>query len=185
MSTTIYTIGHSSRNLAEFLKLLQVYGIELLCDVRIAPGSRKFPQYNMGTLSAALQQFGIRYSHYRDLGGFRKPVGNSPNTGWRNSSFRGYADYMMTEEFRRALDHIMLRAGKCNTVIMCSEALYWRCHRLLIADALTVRGLVVRHILDENNAPIHTLTDFAQVQDGDILVYVKRDDYPKLPGLDK
>ena len=181
-SKIIYTIGHSSRSLQDFIRLLQVYEVRLLCDVRVAPGSRKFPQYNKDHLSNALREIGIQYVHLRDLGGFRKPSEASPNTGWLNDSFRGYADYMMTDQFKQALDYLISMAEECTTAIMCSEALYWRCHRKLISDALTVKGFKVRHILHEGDAPMHTLTEFAHVQ-GDLLIYPEKVEHPKLPGF--
>ncbi len=181
-SKIIYTIGHSSRSLQEFIRLLQVYEVSLLCDVRVAPGSRKFPRYNKDQLSNTLREVDIQYVHLRDLGGFRKPSEESPNTGWLNDSFRGYADYMMTDKFRQALDSLISMAEDWTTAIMCSEALYWRCHRRLISDALTVKGFKVRHILSEGDAPEHTLTEFVYVH-GDLLIYPEKIEHPKLPGL--
>lgn len=131
---SIFTIGHSTRPWDEFLALLRRYEIKLLCDVRTAPGSRKHPQYNQANLEAALGEAGIGYLYCRELGGFRKASGTSPISGWRNASFRGYADYMQTEEFKAAVDRLVEIAGAGTTVIMCAEAVYWRCHRSLIAE---------------------------------------------------
>lgn len=160
---SLFTIGHSTRAWDEFLALLQRYEIELLCDVRTAPGSRKHPQYNQADLEAALNEAGIGYLYCRGLGGFRKATGSPVNSGWRNPSFRGYADYMQTEEFKAVLDRLIEIAGAGTTAIMCAEAVYWRCHRSLIADALTIRNIEVRHILGLGRASPHRITRFARV----------------------
>lgn len=167
-AAAIFTIGHSSRPWNEFLALLQRYEIELLCDVRTAPGSRKHPQYSRAALELALTEAGIGYEYCRELGGFRKAREDSLNSGWRNASFRGYADYMQTEEFTASIDRLVETAKARTTAIMCAEAVYWRCHRSLIADALTVRNISVRHILSLNQASPHRITRFAHVTRYDI-----------------
>lgn len=163
LTRVIFTIGHSTRAWDEFLALLRRYRIEVLCDVRTAPGSRNYPQYTRASLETALEEAGIGYSYCPDLGGFRRAGESSPNTGWRNASFRGYADYMQTAEFQAAVDRLVGIAAAGNTAIMCAEAVYWRCHRSLIADALTVRGIEVRHILGPSAVSPHRLTRFARV----------------------
>lgn len=162
----VYTIGHSNRSFDDFLGMLKAQDVEQLVDVRTAPGSKRNPQFLGSFLASALAGHGIRYAHMKELGGFRKPQPDSPNTGWRNESFRGYADYMATAEFERALDRLQEVAAGPTTTIMCAEAVPWRCHRSLIADALTIRGVRVDHIMSRNKAQIHTLTRFARVEDG-------------------
>ncbi len=159
----VFTIVHSIRPWDEFLALLQRHEIELLCNVRTGPGSRKHPQYNRANLEVALKEAGIGYLYCRDLGGFRRAGEDSPNSVWRNASFRGYADYMQTAEFNAALDRLVEIAAARRTAIMCSEAVYWRCHRSLIADALTIRNMEVRHILGLDKASPHGITRFARV----------------------
>jgi len=163
---TLWTIGHSTRNFEEFIKLLKSFKIEILVDVRHYPGSRKFPQYNKDNLKDFLPQDGIEYIHLVDLGGRRKPVPNSKNDAWRNDSFKGYADYMETEQFQKSLNILMKLAFTKRTAIMCSEAVWWRCHRSLVADILKVRNWKVMHILAENKATEHPFTQPATVVDG-------------------
>lgn len=139
-------------------------------DVRTAPGSRRHPQFMREELARALMEHSIDYVHLKELGGFRKSGPDSPNSAWRNESFRGYADYMQTPEFGAALDRLIEAARDRSTAVMCSEAVPWRCHRSLIADALTVRGIPVRHLMSERAANPHTLTSFAVV-DGDRITY--------------
>lgn len=162
----IWTIGHSTRNFEEFIKLLKSFKIEILVDVRHYPGSRKFPQYNKDNLKDSLPQDGIEYIHLVDLGGRRKPVPNSKNDAWRNDSFKGYADYMETEQFQKSLNILMKLAFTKRTAIMCSEAVWWRCHRSLVADILKVKNWKVMHILAENKATEHPFTQPATVVDG-------------------
>lgn len=165
----LYTIGHSTRNLEELLRLLRAPGIACLVDVRSIPRSRHAPQFNSEALSADLTKAGLRYIHLPRLGGLRKGRGDeSVNSGWRNAGFRGFADYMQTEEFVRALDELWDLAGVLRTAIMCAEALYWRCHRSLIADAFTVRGGEVFHVLSDQKLENHRLTPFAVVSQGRI-----------------
>lgn len=158
------TIGHSNRPLAELIRLLKAHGVELLVDVRTVPRSRHNPQFNRETLPQALGPEGIRYEHMPALGGLRHARKDSPNTGWKNLSFRGYADYMQTDEFRESLEKLAeLERGK-RVAIMCAESVPWRCHRSLIADALTVRGIPVSHIMSETRANPHQITRFAHVE---------------------
>lgn len=138
--------------------------------MRTAPGSRRHPQFMSAELARSLAEHGIDYIHIKELGGFRKPAPNSPNGAWRNESFRGYADYMQTPEFEAALGRLIELARDRGTAIMCSEAVPWRCHRSLVADALTVRRIPVRHLMSERVATPHTLTSFAVV-DGERITY--------------
>lgn len=167
---TIWTIGHSTRPIGEFTDLLRAHEIALLVDVRTIPRSRYNPQFNRDTLAQSLREAGLQYRHLPELGGLRKPKKDSLNDGWRNASFRGYADYMQTEEFQRALEELMAYGTDMKTAIMCAEAVPWRCHRSLIADALVARGWEVRHILSQVKADKHRLTPFAVI-DGDTLIY--------------
>jgi uncharacterized protein (DUF488 family) len=153
---TIWTIGHSTRDIGFFISLLKENGIKLVVDVRSWPGSKRYPQFNKETLSASLGNAGIRYEHFPELGGRRKPKADSPNIAWRNESFRGYADYMETEEFHQAVDRLLdLAADAGPTAIMCAEAMWWRCHRSLISDYLKAHGIEVMHILDSNKTEPH------------------------------
>jgi uncharacterized protein (DUF488 family) len=168
--TTLYTLGHSTRGYAELLALLRENGVQRLLDVRTVPRSRHNPQFNTETLAASLAREGLGYTHRRDLGGLRKPRKDSPNLGWKNASFRGYADYMQTQDFTEAVRELVATARQEPVVIMCAEAVPWRCHRSLISDALSVRGLEVRHIMGPGKWQAHRLTPFAQV-DGLHIVY--------------
>ena len=163
------TIGHSNRPLREFLDLLKSHRIDLLVDVRTVPKSRHNPQFNRESLPEALALEGVRYEHLPGLGGLRHPRRDSPNAGWRNLSFRGYADYMQTEEFGRNVDALAELEKRARTAIMCAESVPWRCHRSLIADALLVREIPVAHILSLAPAKPHELTSFAQVEGSRIL----------------
>lgn len=163
---TIWTIGHSSRPLDEFLALLAANTIEALADVRRFPGSRKHPQFNQAALRDALQQAGIEYAPLPELGGRRRPRPDSHNTAWRNESFRGYADYMETEEFRAGIERLLELARRRRTAVMCSEAVWWRCHRGLIADYLKSTGVCVRHIISGSHSEIHPYTSAAHIEDG-------------------
>ena len=160
----LFTIGHSTRSLDELATLLAENGVTQLVDVRTVPRSRHNPQFNADALAASLPARGIAYLHRPQLGGLRKPRRDSVNMGWNNESFRGYADYMQTPEFEQALTGLMAQAGQSPTTIMCAEALPWRCHRSLIADALSVRGVEVRHIMRPGKTELHTLTGFAHVE---------------------
>ncbi|WP_139856413.1 DUF488 domain-containing protein [Aequorivita sinensis] len=171
---TIWTIGHSTRTFDEFLKLLQSFKIKSLVDVRHYPGSRKFPQFNKDNLEKSLPENNIEYTHLIDLGGRRKPNSNSKNDAWRLDSFKGYADYMATEDFKQALNTLKEIAAEKQTAIMCAEAVWWSCHRSLISDILKVDGWEVLHIMSENKATEHPYTAPARIVDGK-LNYSKKD----------
>ena len=161
----VLTIGHSTRPIDEFIKLLSAHGVTQLVDVRTVPRSRHNPQFNADALPASLASAGIGYVHASGLGGFRPTSPDSPNGGWRNLSFRGYADYMQTEAFTQGLDELLTLAGTQPVALMCAEAVPWRCHRSLIADALAARGIPVEEIVDAKRRTPHRLTPFAVVQD--------------------
>ena len=160
---TVFTVGHSTLPIERFLALLAAYRIEQLADVRTVPRSRRNPQFNAETLRDSLRAAEISYVPFRELGGLRKPRADSPNSGWRNESFRGYADYMQTQEFAAGLARLVELAAEQRTAIMCAEAVPWRCHRSLVADALAVRGIGVVEILSETSYRDHALTPFARV----------------------
>jgi uncharacterized protein (DUF488 family) len=163
----IWTVGHSTRAIDEFISLIQANDIKLLADVRSLPGSRRYPQFNKETLANSLGKVGIRYEHLPELGGRRKPRSDSRNLAWRNASFRGYADYMETEEFRKGIERLLdLAAGAGPTAIMCAEAVWWRCHRSLISDYLKARRIEVMHILDANKTQPHPYTSAARIVGG-------------------
>jgi uncharacterized protein (DUF488 family) len=162
----LFTIGHSNRAIDEFLALLDAHRIKQVVDVRTAAGSRKNPQFMRDELARALDAHHIGYIHVPALGGFRKPRSESINTAWRNESFRGYADHMQTPEFETALAELLDLAAQRSTVVMCAEAVPWRCHRSLIADAVVARGLAVGHIVSPTRCNPHTLTSFAQIDNG-------------------
>lgn len=166
---TVYTIGHSTRSLEDFLALLERSHIERLVDVRTFPGSRRYPHFNREALARSLPDAGVEYLHRPALGGRRRPPKDAPPSAWRNEGFRGYAAYMQTAAFHDAVDDLIALAGDRRTVIMCSEAVPWRCHRSLISDALTARRVAVEHILDAAASP-HRLTSFAVVR-GDEVTY--------------
>ena len=168
---TLWTIGHSTKPIDEFLALLTSHGIKCLVDVRTVPRSRHNPQFNTHTLAKHLKKARFGYVHQPELGGLRKPKKDSLNAGWKNASFRGYADYMQTEAIRTALVTLMAGSRNVPTAIMCAEAVPWRCHRSLIADALTVRGWTVRHIMTNSKADKHRLTSFAVVDDDKRVTY--------------
>jgi uncharacterized protein (DUF488 family) len=159
----IHTIGHSTHPIEEFVEMLRSFGIERLIDVRTIPRSRHNPQFNHQELARSLHNRAISYRHLKSLGGLRHARKDSVNTGWHNSSFRGYADYMQTPEFEEGLAGLIALAREKVSAILCAEAVPWRCHRSLIADALVVRGIEVRHILGTGNARPHELTPFARV----------------------
>lgn len=159
----VMTVGHSTRSLEEFVHLLEAHGVRQVVDVRTVPRSRHNPQFNKTSLPKALKKTGLRYLHMPELGGLRHAKPDSLNTGWRNASFRGYADYMQTPEFAKAIDELIELAKQERIAIMCAEAVPWRCHRSLIGDALTVRGIRVEDIMSPTRRQIHTLTSFAKV----------------------
>jgi uncharacterized protein (DUF488 family) len=171
---TIWTIGHSTHPIEEFIAILLEYKIKLLADVRTVPRSRMNPQFNTDVLPGSLAAFDIEYIHLKDLGGLRHTNKHSINTAWRNASFRGYADYMQTPEFASAIDGLIGLAKKHRTAIMCAEAVPWRCHRSLIGDALLVRGVEVVDIFSATEAKPHSMTSFAEVSGLKIT-------YPKSP----
>jgi uncharacterized protein (DUF488 family) len=180
----IWTIGHSTRDIATFISLLKENGIKLLADVRSSPGSKRHPQFNKEALEKSLNAEGIRYEHFPELGGRRKAKPDSRNTAWRNASFRGYADYMETEQFQEGIERLLTFARNdglgsrrnehdgweavtpWRVAIMCAEAVWWRCHRSLISDYLKARGIEVMHILDANKIEPHPLTSAARVVNG-------------------
>jgi uncharacterized protein (DUF488 family) len=167
----VYTIGHSNRELDVFLGLLRAHGVETLADVRSMPGSRRLPQFNADALAVSLPEAGIAYVPLKALGGRKKPSADSVNTGWRHPAFRAYADYMATPEFKAGVEELLSLARGSRTAIMCAEAVPWRCHRNLVADALTLlHGCEVRHIMTATQASVHKPMEFARVE-GDHLVY--------------
>ncbi len=173
MNIEILTIGHSTRPIEEFLDILKAHAIELVADVRTIPRSRHNPQFNGDMLEKSLKAVGIDYAHMAGLGGLRHARKDSKNQGWENASFRGFADYMRTEEFEESLLMLIEQAGKRKTVIMCAEAVPWRCHRSLIGDALLVRGIAVLDIMSRTSVKPHSLTPWAEVT-GTNIVYPKK-----------
>ena len=167
-ASVILTIGHSTHPLEEFVAMLKAHEVAQLVDVRTVPKSRRVPQYNSESLAKTLLAEGIDYVHLKALGGLRRAHKDSVNTGWRNASFRGYADYMATEEFQQGIDQLVELALATRTVIMCAEAVPWRCHRSLIGDALLIRGVRVEDIMSAKVARVHVLTPFAKTQDLEI-----------------
>ncbi len=168
---TIFTIGHSTRPADEFLDLLRGRDVRLLVDVRRFPGSRRHPQFNGETLAATLAEAGIGYRHEPDLGGRRDGLADSPNTGWRNAGFRAYADHLANADFRSALARLLADAQTTVVAIMCAEAVPWRCHRQLIADALVAGGADVRHIISASEPQPHELNPMARVGPDGLLTY--------------
>lgn len=162
----IWTIGHSTRSLAEFLELLAANKIQALADVRQYPASRRYPHFNRLELSRSLAEAGVEYLSLPELGGRRKPRPDSRNTAWRNESFRGYADYMETAEFHAGVERLLAVARDKRTAVMCSEAVWWRCHRSLISDYLKAAGITVEHIIDLNKNEPHPYTPAARIEDG-------------------
>ena len=170
MSQILWTIGHSTQPIEEFISLLRAHGIHLLVDVRRFPASRHNPQFNAESLAKTLQAASLQYRHMPELGGRRKSRPDSVNRGWRSAGFRGYADYMQTDEFWGALQDLMAYGTSAPTAVMCAEAVPWRCHRSLIADALISRGWRVQHILSRAEAVPHQITPFARIEN-DALTY--------------
>lgn len=165
-SRTIYTIGHSSRPLEEFLAMLQSFDIGLIADIRSLPGSRKYPHFDKEELQVFLPQNHIQYVHLVNLGGRRRPDKNSKNTGWRHRAFRGYADYMETDAFTEGMDELKKAGAQLPTAYMCSEAVWWRCHRAMVSDSLKVEGWTVLHIMDIGKAKEHPYTAPAKIIEG-------------------
>lgn len=184
----IWTIGHSTRTIDEFISLLKANEINLLADVRTWPGSKRYPHFNKDALATSLSEQGIRYEHFPELGGKRKSKPDSRNTAWRNASFRGYADYMETEQFQNGIERLLNIAGQgaeswavaekrydgseavtpCAIAIMCAEAVWWRCHRSLIADCLKARGVEVLHVLGATKVDPHPYTPAARIVNGEL-----------------
>jgi uncharacterized protein (DUF488 family) len=168
VKTTVWTIGHSTHSWQEFVGLLQAYELQAVADVRRLPGSRRWPQFDQDPMSKALEQSGIAYRWFPKLGGRRRAQKDSPNIGWRNISFRGYADYLASDEFAEGLAELIDLAKQERTTLMCAEAVWWRCHRRLIADVLLLRGIEVIHILDASHATPHTHTPPARIVEGQL-----------------
>jgi uncharacterized protein (DUF488 family) len=165
----MWTIGHSTRAIDDFISLLEENEIKLLVDVRAWPGSKRYPQFNKDTLAESLNAHGIRYEHFPELGGKRKSKPDSRNTAWRNASFRGYADYMETEQFQKGIERLLEVAAEAGPIaIMCAEAVWWRCHRSLVADYLKARGVEVLHILGANKVEPHPYTSAARIVNGEL-----------------
>jgi uncharacterized protein (DUF488 family) len=166
----IYTIGHSIHPAEQFLALLRAHHVRQVADIRTVPKSRRHPQFNRETLDSYLQAQRIRYQHFPALGGLRKPRPDSINTGWRHPSFRGYADHMQTAEFSAGLSELLRFGAIAPTTVMCAEAVWWQCHRQLLADALLAHGVAVYHILGMSDAKPHRLSEFARL-DGETVSY--------------
>ncbi|MDN5819419.1 MAG: DUF488 domain-containing protein [bacterium] len=166
--TTIYTIGHSTRSIDEFIELLNHYKVTQLVDIRSVPGSRHNPQYGQAALEESLKAHNIGYTYLKKLGGWRHGPTGPENAGWHNASFRSYADYMQTPDFTAGIDQLIVLANQDQTAIMCAEAVPWRCHRSLVGDGLLVRDIAVRDIMSPTSAPEHSLTSFAKVSGTDI-----------------
>jgi uncharacterized protein (DUF488 family) len=178
MTLTVWTVGHSTRPLPDFLEVLAAYRIELVADVRRFPGSRSQPQYQQPALESALHQAGIGYIWLPDLGGRRRPVPHASNTTWRHPAFRGYADHLVGEEFAAGLFELLTLAWGLRIAVMCSEILWWRCHRRLIADVLVSLGARVIHIMDAKTAQMHRLRAPARLVRG-VLSYLPEDQPPE------
>jgi uncharacterized protein (DUF488 family) len=181
MTKVVYIIGHSTRPIGAFLGIIQAHSIDTLVDVRTIPKSRHNPQFNSDTLKTSLGAAGIGYVHLKELGGLRHPLKDSPNTGWRNPSFRGFADYMLTDEFEEGINELIRLAEKRTVAIMCAEGNPFRCHRSLIADALVVRGVKAIHVSSKKPGRPHALTPFAKVE-GSHITYPQGQDTEKLSG---
>ena len=166
----MWTVGHSTRSLPELTTLVRAHGVTLIADVRRFPRSRRHPHFNVETLPAALAGAGLGYVHLPGLGGLRREQPDSVNRGWRNPAFRGYADYMQTPEFAHELDRLQSLGGAGRVAVMCAEAVWWRCHRSLIADALVVRGVRAEEIIGPTRTQAHGLTAFAKVE-GQAITY--------------
>lgn len=168
MNLTVWTIGHSTRSIDEFMALLATYGLQAVADVRRLPGSRRLPHFDQDALSERLERSGIEYRWFATLGGRRRGRKDSPNTAWRNLSFRAYADHLESEEFAQGFAQLLELAERKRTTLMCAEAVWWRCHRALIADVLKARGIEVRHILDATHAVEHPYTSPARIVHGQL-----------------
>jgi len=164
----IWTIGHSTRSIEEFIDVLNSFDIRMLADVRSFPGSRRYPHFNKEHLKTSLADAGIEYQHFPELGGRRRPQEDSHNLAWRNESFRGYADYMEAEEFRAGVARLLEVAVAHSTAIMCAEAVWWRCHRSLISDYLKAKGVEVIHLIAEGRSEAHPFTSAARIVNGEL-----------------
>ena len=169
MHEPIYTIGHSIHPIEGFLDLLGKHRIEGLADIRLIPKSRRYPHFGLERLSGALERRGVAYRHFPGLGGRRRPRPDSINTAWRVEAFRGYADYMSTPAFQAAVESLLAFASGARTAVMCAEAVWWQCHRRLLADYLLVRGIPVLHVLSTAPPKPHELSDFARIVDGELV----------------
>ena len=169
--TTIFTIGHSTRSLEEFLSLMHAHGVTRLVDVRRYPGSRRYPHFGSDALAESLKQSGIGYVHEIEFGGRRKSAADSPNTYWKNQQFRAYADHLASPEFQDKISRLIDAARQDTLCLMCAEAVPWRCHRQLMADVLVSRGISVRHILSPTRADEHKLNEAARLQPDGTLMY--------------
>jgi uncharacterized protein (DUF488 family) len=167
-NTTIWTIGHSTRSFEELVDMLHSFSIELIADIRSYPGSRKFPQFNKEVLEISLPQNEIQYVHLKNLGGRRKVNPQSKNTGWRHAAFRGYADYMETDAFKDEIIQLVNKALKQRTAYMCSEAVWWRCHRSMVSDYLKLQGWKIMHIMGIGKAKEHSYTAPARIVNGEL-----------------
>jgi len=165
---TIWTIGHSTRSIDEFVELLRINGIEILADIRRFSGSRKHPQFGQEQLRTSLAGAGIEYAPIPELGGRRRPRPDTHNTAWDNESFRGYADHMESEEFKRGIETLLPLASEKRTAIMCAEAVWWRCHRALVSDYLKAKDILVNHILSATDTREHPYTSVATVVGGTV-----------------
>lgn len=175
----VWTIGHSTLTAAEFVEHLTENCIQVIADVRRFPGSRKYPQFNQDELKEVLGAAGIQYLYFPELGGRRRPQAGSRNTAWRNPSFQGYADYMETEAFGSGIGRLLETARKCRTALLCSEAVWWRCHRSMIADRLKAGGIEVLHIVGDAAPKPHPYTSVARVRNGKLTYAVQNE--PKSP----
>jgi uncharacterized protein (DUF488 family) len=165
----IWTIGHSTRSSEEFIAALTAHGTKLLADVRLLPGSKRYPHFNAEALQHSLGEVGIAYEHFRELGGRRRPRPDSKNTAWRVEAFRGYADYMETPEFAAGVQRLLEMSDAIGpAALMCAEAVWWRCHRGLVSDYLKARGLEVLHIFDAKKSELHPFTSAAQIVNGQL-----------------
>ena len=165
---TVWTIGHSTRKFQELVEMLHSFNIQMLVDVRSYPGSRRYPEFNKETLEKTLPENNITYFHLKNLGGRRKVNAGSENTGWRHPAFRGYADYMETDAFKEAIKRLELIAEETRTAYMCSEAVWWRCHRSMVSDYLKVHGWRVMHIMAVGKSEEHPYTEPARIFNGEL-----------------